>query len=277
MEPDEHGHPELHEPEIRESLDPPISRRRFLVISAAAAGALALGGELAACGNTTGSTSSSTTTAGGAASTGTTAAAASTTTMAGMGDSSSTTTGHGGQGAAQRFAQPLQILSAAQAALLATVVDRLIPADTTGPSGSQAGVVGYIDGALQQETDRGDSFLGNLDAIQTFAQQAQGGDFASLAGDKQDAVLGAIQTGKATGFAPNSTLFFLALREYTLEGMFSDPVYGGNRGFAGWHLIGFPGIRLTVTADDQKLDVKPNNVDKSAYDYNEFGFVVQGG
>ena len=26
-----------------------------------------------------------------------------------------------------------------------------------------------------------------------------------------------------------------------MEGMFSDPIYGGNRNKAGWKLIGFPG------------------------------------
>jgi len=27
----------------------------------------------------------------------------------------------------------------------------------------------------------------------------------------------------------------------TIEGYFSDPVYGGNRGMAAWKMIGFPG------------------------------------
>ena len=27
-----------------------------------------------------------------------------------------------------------------------------------------------------------------------------------------------------------------------MEGMFSDPIYGGNRNKAGWKLIGFPGV-----------------------------------
>jgi len=27
-----------------------------------------------------------------------------------------------------------------------------------------------------------------------------------------------------------------------MEGMFSDPIYGGNRDKAGWKMIGFPGV-----------------------------------
>jgi len=28
-----------------------------------------------------------------------------------------------------------------------------------------------------------------------------------------------------------------------MEGMFADPVYGGNKDFAGWRLVGFPGAQ----------------------------------
>jgi hypothetical protein len=32
--------------------------------------------------------------------------------------------------------------------------------------------------------------------------------------------------------------------------MFSDPAYGGNRNFAGWQLVGFPGAQLFYTQAD---------------------------
>lgn len=35
--------------------------------------------------------------------------------------------------------------------------------------------------------------------------------------------------------------FFETLRTDTIEGMFADPQYGGNRGMVGWTLIGYPG------------------------------------
>ncbi|WP_227004006.1 gluconate 2-dehydrogenase subunit 3 family protein [Salicibibacter halophilus] len=40
------------------------------------------------------------------------------------------------------------------------------------------------------------------------------------------------------------TEFFAILRQHTMEGMFADPIYGGNDGQKGWKLIGFPGARL---------------------------------
>ena len=32
--------------------------------------------------------------------------------------------------------------------------------------------------------------------------------------------------------------------------MFADPVYGGNKDFAGWQLVGFPGVQLIYTANE---------------------------
>jgi gluconate 2-dehydrogenase gamma chain len=223
----------------------PITRRRFLIMSGATVGALAIGGAgLLSCAEETGT---------------------------------DTTTHAGGPHTSEGHVQPLTTLSVAQASLLAAVVSRLIPADDLGPSAAEAGVVGYIDQAIREEADRGATFLGNLNAVQTYALDSAGEDFVALAADKQDTILKAVESGEATGFVPNSFLFFLNLRNYTLQGMFGDPYYGGNRDFAGWKLIGFPGIRFTVTEDDQKLDFRAEPVNKSAYDYGEFGFAVQGG
>ena len=35
-----------------------------------------------------------------------------------------------------------------------------------------------------------------------------------------------------------------------MEGMFADPIYGGNRDFAGWRLVGFPGAQGLFTPSD---------------------------
>ena len=45
---------------------------------------------------------------------------------------------------------------------------------------------------------------------------------------------------------------------------------GGNRNFAGWELIGYPGVRLAVTAEQQNLDARPAPTRMSAYDYSMF-------
>ena len=59
-----------------------------------------------------------------------------------------------------------------------------------------------------------------------------------------------------------NTPFFNRARRLTLEGMFGDPYYGGNRNFAGWDLIRYPGPRPAVAAEDQAMNatVKPYRV-----------------
>jgi hypothetical protein len=37
-----------------------------------------------------------------------------------------------------------------------------------------------------------------------------------------------------------------------MEGMFADPVYGGNEDFAGWRLVGFPGAQAIFTHADMQ-------------------------
>lgn len=45
-------------------------------------------------------------------------------------------------------------------------------------------------------------------------------------------------------------LFFSTLRTDTIEGMFSDPSYGGNVGMVGWLLLGYPGSQRSYSPQD---------------------------
>ncbi len=82
-------------------------------------------------------------------------------------------------------------------------------------------------------------------AIESFVQQEYDADsFANLEGGEQDEVValleeGMVETFEETNVDPDG--FFLLVRQNTLEGMFCDPTYGGNREMVGWRLKGFPG------------------------------------
>ena len=68
---------------------------------------------------------------------------------------------------------------------------------------------------------------------------------------KQDEVIAALEQGKASGFVwPEARAFFETIRTHTIEGLFADPVYGGNKDFAGWRLVGFPGGQAVYTPAD---------------------------
>jgi gluconate 2-dehydrogenase gamma chain len=72
-----------------------------------------------------------------------------------------------------------------------------------------------------------------------------------LSPEKQDEVIAALESDKATGFTyPTGREFFNILRTHTMEGMFADPLYGGNKDFAGWRLVGFPGAQAIFTPTD---------------------------
>ena len=59
---------------------------------------------------------------------------------------------------------------------------------------------------------------------------------------QQDAIIGDLEADKVKSFEkPTGGGFFGMLQDDTNEGMFADPIYGGNRDFAGWKLIGYPG------------------------------------
>ena len=49
--------------------------------------------------------------------------------------------------------------------------------------------------------------------------------------------------------AMEKTHFFQLLRAHTIEGMFSDPMHGGNAGLIGWQLVGYPGPRMNYKED----------------------------
>jgi gluconate 2-dehydrogenase gamma chain len=60
-------------------------------------------------------------------------------------------------------------------------------------------------------------------------------------GPSQDAYLTRLQNGNVDLEGVPSHVFFESLLAMTIEGYFSDPVYGGNAGMGGWAMIGFPG------------------------------------
>ena len=73
-----------------------------------------------------------------------------------------------------------------------------------------------------------------------------------------------------TGFTPDSATFFNLLRAHTIQGTFCDPFYGGNASFVGWDLIGYPGVRLGVSAAEQRFNARLTRTHRSAYDHAMF-------
>lgn len=172
---------------------------------------------------------------------------------------------------AQAAAEPPPNLTAAETLTLEAFVARLIPSDANGPGALEAGAARYIDRAL------GDAFASlrgvyaaGLAALNAYALQTAGRPFAKLAPEQQDSVLLDLEHNRATGFASGAAAFFELVLEHTLEGTFGDPHYGGNQNFIGWNLVGYPGIHLAVTAEQQRMDAALDPLRHSAYDLGAF-------
>jgi gluconate 2-dehydrogenase gamma chain len=61
-----------------------------------------------------------------------------------------------------------------------------------------------------------------------------------------------MQQGKVTlENGPPVRTFFGMLYQNVMEGMFADPIYGGNRDKAGWKLVNFPGV---IATNQQNID-----------------------
>jgi gluconate 2-dehydrogenase gamma chain len=174
---------------------------------------------------------------------------------------------------ALQTSSPLEALTAREMEILNAVAARLIPNDALGPGAVEAGATRYIDRALAGALSSSrQTYASGLAALDRYAEASRGRPFTDLAPTDQDSVLIDVETGAATGFTGSSAQFFAMVLGHTHQGMFGDPHYGGNKDFAGWDLIGYPGVRTMVSATDQSSleakQLKPNR--KSAYDYDAF-------
>jgi gluconate 2-dehydrogenase gamma chain len=166
--------------------------------------------------------------------------------------------------------EPLLALTATEAAFLSAAADTMIPADELSPSGTECGVVTYIDrqlagaygaGAKMYRTGpfrRGkpeqgyqlaltprEYFATGIAAANEWTRKTYGKEFDRLAANERTAALSAMEHGTAELESFSARAFFGRLHAVVMEGFFSDPMYGGNRNKAGWAMLGFPGLPAT--------------------------------
>ena len=153
---------------------------------------------------------------------------------------------------------PLRFFTEAEARIVAAATARIFPSHDSGPGAQEAGVVIYIDRQLAGPYGRDRfrytqppfedaspelGYQGKETPRQIYREglkSLKGFDVLSI--EEQDKALRAIE----------SSVFFSLLRQNTIEGMFCDPMHGGNAGMIGWQLIGFPGPRMSNYDDVEK-------------------------
>jgi len=137
-----------------------------------------------------------------------------------------------------------EVLDEAQWKTVEAITGRIIPTDHE-PGAVEANCVNFIDKALAHEDakvkpvyDRG---LAGLDLV---SKQRFTKPFVDLTPEQQDDILATLESGKVEGWPAGDVTaaeFFATLRMHTIVGFLADPKYGGNRRYAGWKVVGYPG------------------------------------
>jgi gluconate 2-dehydrogenase gamma chain len=160
---------------------------------------------------------------------------------------------------------PPRFLNESERRFLLAAVERLIPADEKWPGAAEAGVVNYIDLQMAGQWGKGELlyrhgpfrkgtpsqgyqleytpaelFRRSILAIDKHFS-VQGKLFDQLSPAEKDAYLTRLEKGNIDLDGVPSNTFFDFLLKHTVEGFFSDPIYGGNKNKIAWKMIGFPG------------------------------------
>jgi gluconate 2-dehydrogenase gamma chain len=171
------------------------------------------------------------------------------------------------QAAVESAAEGYEFMNLDEAAFVEALVDHMVPADELTPKGTEIGINIYIDRALAGAWGKGERlymqgpwkvgvpsqgyqlpltpaqlYRAGIAATNAYCRHTYGKTFDRLDEKQREEVLIGLSTGKVTfdnGLPVR--VFWTTVYQTVMEGMFSDPIYGGNRNKAGWRLIGFPG------------------------------------
>lgn len=170
--------------------------------------------------------------------------------------------------------------------VIEAAAERIYPKTEEGPGAKELGVGYYIDHQLvgawgnnvkeyhvgpffeaeavpeqgyQTRLKRNEVFVSGIEGLRNEAQKRHQKAFDELTGAEQDAILKDFEADKVKihGTA-KASYFFKLLRQATIEGVYSDPMYGGNKDMQGWKMKKFPGANTTEFAKvvDKKEFVK---------------------
>jgi gluconate 2-dehydrogenase gamma chain len=176
-----------------------------------------------------------------------------------------------------------EFLNLDEAAFIEALVDHMVPADEISPKGTDLGVNIYIDRALAGGWGKGDRlymqgpwkkgapsqgyqlpltpaqlYRAGIEATNAHCLKTYGKTFDRIEDAQRQEVLTGLSTGKITfdnGLPVR--VFWTTLYQTVIEGIYSDPIYGGNRNKAGWAIIGFPGAIAVHRDHVEKYRGKP--------------------
>ena len=174
--------------------------------------------------------------------------------------------------------------NALEFATLSAATERIFPKDDLGPGAIDLAVPYFIDNQLagaygynareytggpyftgaptqgyQTPLLRRDIFKQGLLALNNASQEKFKKTFPELNESEQDQILTDCESGKIPTQGFTSSYFFALLKDVTLAGAYSDPIYNGNNNMNGWRMKDYPGAQMDysylITSDTfEKVD-----------------------
>lgn len=170
------------------------------------------------------------------------------------------------------------------------LVNHMCPADKMSPSGVDMGLNIFFDRALAGAWGQGDRlylqgpfkkgsanqgyqlgmtpaalFRAGTEGLTEYCTSKYNKTFDVLPAETKEEILKGLQGGKIE--LPNgvpANTYFAHLLQMFYEGMFADPIYGGNRNKMGWKMIGYPGVNTANKLNIVKFKNKPHKVEPTS-------------
>lgn len=186
------------------------------------------------------------------------------------------------------FNKALMFFTPTEHAVIEAATERIFPKDSNGPGAKELLVSYFIDHQLagawgngakeytqgpyykgeatqgyQGHLNKQEIFRIGIEGLQNEAMKRHKKAFHNLEGAQQDEILQAFQNGEVELKAVSSSYFFSLLRTATLEGVYSDPLYGGNRNMDGWRMKKFPGHQMSyahIIDKDEFVEIEPQSL-----------------
>lgn len=168
-------------------------------------------------------------------------------------------------------------------------MERIFPETKLGPGAKELGAAYFLDNqlvgeygtnakeymqgpfkeglgtqGLQTNLNRQEYYRLGIEKIRNESKDRHDKEFYEISEDEQDALLKDMENNKVDFGVPASTAtsayFFKMLRSATMEGVYSDPVYRGNRNMGGWKMKQFPGHQhsyLNLIEEDEFQEIEP--------------------
>ncbi|GAB4075134.1 gluconate 2-dehydrogenase subunit 3 family protein [Barrientosiimonas marina] len=168
--------------------------------------------------------------------------------------------------------------------VLEQATERLFPKNDDGPGAIELGVPYFFDKQLagtwgingrdyrhgpfltggtsvqHSSLNRGEVIRSGIRKMNQLSQERFDTSFDKAEEDQQMAILKDFESGDVKMGGVNASSFFGLLRDMTLEGAYSDPLYGGNRHMSGWKMKDFPGAVMSysdIIEDDEFVKKDP--------------------